>query len=329
MQRTCIVYDRHLFINSTHYDEDLDEKGCDPCLEDCKNWCFSECRRSTWNRLLYCPLQVQERLLGSLAGYMRHPNASRWIADDFLKMLLANETRTIPRVWIQKEMVGTLGPSLLSQVPRVAQWVRTFNAHSQPMRLFIIRRLSHLQITFEQWILKNPTERQERVLAYRTRGDAVCSCCRGPATWQLPGGQRGCGLYVISLVAKHVSQKHWHQMTATLSRSEQGLLAHCLLHDVIGARIFVASALEPNCLTCSCGECGHWPAWNGDECAGETHWLSCDWLFVESPRQPSDTLWDWRTEDEWVHLFDNGVSHARYLQREERRRRAAEVRHRG
>ena len=72
-----------------------------------------------------------------------------------------------------------------------------------------------------------------------------------------------------------------------------------------------------------------WPGWDGGVCAAETEWLSCDWLFVESPRQPSDTLYDWRNAPEWVHFFDSEVIEARYLQRRENARRAAEVRHRG
>ena len=78
----------------------------------------------------------------------------------------------------------------------------------------------------------------------------------------------------MSLVARHVSHEHWRQLTATLSRSEQGLLAHCLLHDVIGARIFVSCALEPDCLTCTCDLCPLGPSRAGVMCPGEIAWVS-------------------------------------------------------
>ena len=316
MRRTFVHKDRHFTSHRHEYSiEDFNAVCADPCLEDCQNFCFSVCLSPTLDRLHCCPQQLQERLLGSLEGYMRHPNASRWCAEELLRMLLANETRPFPDVWIQSEMVGTLGPALLTHFPQVAEWVRTFNADSKPMRLFIIRSLQNLTIRFEQWILHSPTERLERVLAYRTTGDADCSCCRGPACWKLPGGNRGCGTHVMSLVARHVSHEHWRQLTATLSRSEQGLLAHCLMHDVIGTRIFEWCSLEPDCLTCTCDECPLGPSRAGVMCPGEISHVSTGLLRVSSPRQPCETLWDPKTfRLPWDAYFDDEIRRARELQ---------------
>ena len=120
---------------------------------------------------------------------------------------------------------------------------------------------------------------------------------------------------MMSLVARHVSHEHWRQLTATLSRSEQGLLAHCLLHDVIGARIFVSCALEPDCLTCTCDLCPLGPSRAGVMCPGEISWVSTGLLRVKSPRQPCDTLWDAKTFPlPWDAYFDDEIRRARELQ---------------
>ena len=151
MKRTFVHHDRHLFLcRETYGSKDFKAECRDPCLKNCRKLYVRVCEEPTWCRLLCCPQQVQERLLGTLEGYRRHPNASQWLPEDLLKMLLANEAVSFPHMWIQKEIVGTLGPAVLTHFPQVAEWVRTFDANSQPMRLFIIRRMTLLTITFEQ-----------------------------------------------------------------------------------------------------------------------------------------------------------------------------------
>jgi hypothetical protein len=160
------------------------------------------CESGTTARLLLCPLQLRESLLGCLAGYAQRPKDSRWCMEHLLGMLLNNEARGFPQVWINREVVGTLGPVAETHLPHVAKSVRTFNADSRPMRMLIVRAQAGLLLGYKQWILRSPTQRTERVLAYRTRPARVCTCCQRSAFWKLPQGGRGCSSYILRLVAE-------------------------------------------------------------------------------------------------------------------------------
>ena len=132
----------------------------------------------------------------------------------------------------------------------------------------------------------------------------------------------------MSLIARHVSHEHWRQLTATLSKSQQGLLAHCLMHDVIGTRIFECCSLSLDWLRCSCDVCQFGTSRAGVMCPAEITWVSTGWLAVPSPRQPSETLFDWRNARGWEDDFDSEILKARELQQRESARALAEAQHR-
>jgi len=53
-------------------------------------------------------------------------NVSQWCLEHHLRMLLNNESRRFPQVWIKTEMGGTLDPTVMQDVPQVAEWLHTF-----------------------------------------------------------------------------------------------------------------------------------------------------------------------------------------------------------
>jgi hypothetical protein len=197
-------------------------------------------------------------------------------------------------------VTGTLHPFVGSHLPNVAHWVQTWTAYSRPMRLFVIRSQCNLLMRYEQWILHSPTRRVERVLAYRTRPEGVRACCRRPAFWKIPKGERGCPSHILRLVAMHTFHVHWRQMTGRLAKSNKSSFAQLLMRDTIMKHIFEWCFCNPDCLSCSCGECTLQQLRAGVMCPKDVSYWYCPLSGPDSPRKHCEPL---RPENDTVAWF--------------------------
>ena len=187
--------------------EDWSTVACsDPCLRDFASHIEGQCHSETWSRLLLCPMETKDRILGTMAGYGRHRNDTDWSPDYLLRMLLANEARRHPISWTEKPVVGSLSPCTGVHAPRVAQWLSSFSDRSLPLPMMCTRTMDGFTMRIEQWTLHSPTERHERVLAYRTQAQGRCPCCFKPAVFHILGGQRGCSHYIKKLMDQQLAE---------------------------------------------------------------------------------------------------------------------------
>ena len=311
MPNILVSVDRHLVLGRYLYGRaDWFEVVCDdPCLLEIAHEMKRRCDPETWKRLLCCPLQLRHRLLGTLAGFAMWPNGDHWCPEHLLRMLLANETRPFPHIWIETNMVGTLAPVVKTHLPKVAKWVETFSANSRPLSLVIVRQQGGLLMRFERWTLRSPTERVEYVLAYRTQPEGVCTCCRRPAFWKLPRGMRGCSSFVVRLVGDQMAQAYWRAMLSLLaSRKARNPFDIILVVDVIGRRIFEWCFCHPNCLGCSCNKCTEEQVRDGLMCPADAFYLGHERMCGhDSPRHTSEPLHLLDSSENWYADFDRSI----------------------
>ena len=302
-----VVIDKHLWLGRDILDE-RDRVCEDPCLLDFYLTCVRcRCEEPTRARLLLCPLRLRERLLGCLAGYVRCPNIRQWCLEHHLRMLLNNESRRFPQVWKQTEVVGTLDPTVMMDVPRVAEWLRTFTVHSKPMRMFVTRAQAGLLLRYEQWVLRSPTQRTEHVQAYRTRTAGVCPCCHRPAFWKIPRGEKGCSAHILRLVAERNFQVQWQLLACQLSRSKQSPFEQSLLLGEVNSNVFEWLFCDPDCLSCSCDRCTLQQARAGVICPADLYYVNQQLQGQDSPRQRSDPLLPVADAEAWFVAFDREV----------------------
>ena len=300
-----VQIDRHLWLGRDLYDLESEVVCEDPCLFHFFDTVVQRCcEDATLARLLLCPLQLRERLLGCLAGYALRPNSSRWCPEHHLRMLLQNEARRFPQVWIKTEVVATLAPTVLQHMPRVAEWARTFTSYSRPMRMFVGRAQGGLILRYEQWILRTLTQRTETVLAYRTCTDGVCTCCHRPAFWKRPGGERGCSSYILRLVAEQKFQEQWRLVTRLLSYSKRSRFEQLLLEGDVDKHLFEWCFCDPDCLSCSCDRCALQRVRAGDMCPADTYYVNSQLRGQDSPRKHSKPLLPEEERDAWFVVFD-------------------------
>ena len=311
MPNILVGVDRHLVLGRYLYGRaDWFEVECDdPCLLEIAREMKLRCHPETWERLLCCPLQLRRRLLGTLAGYAKRPNGDHWCPEHLLRMLLANETRAFPHIWIETNMVGMLDPVVKTLLPKVAKWLETFNANSRPLSFFIVKQQGGLLMRFERWTLSSPTERVERVLAYRTQQDGVCTCCRRPAFWKLPRGMRGCSSFVMRLVGDQMAQAYWHAMISLLAIGKaRNPFNIILVVDGIARRIFEWLFCDPNCLGCSCNNCTEQQVREGLMCPADAFYLGHEHMCGhDSPRQTSEPLHLLDSQEIWYADFDRSI----------------------
>jgi len=311
MPNILVGVDRHLVLGRYLYGRgDWFEVECDdPCLLEIAREMKLRCHPETWERLLWCPLQLRRRLLGTLAGYAKRPNGDHWCPEHLLRMLLANETRAFPHIWIETNMVGMLDPVVKTLLPKVAKWQETFNANSRPLSFFIVKQQGGLLMRFERWTLSSPTERVERVLAYRTQQDGVCTCCRRPAFWKLPRGMRGCSSFVVRLVGDQMAQAYWHAMISLLAIGKaRNPFNIILVVDGIARRIFEWLFCDPNCLGCSCNNCTEQQVREGLMCPADAFYLGHEHMCGhDSPRQTSEPLHLLDSQEIWYADFDRSI----------------------
>ena len=311
MPNILVGVDRHLVLGRYLYGRaDWFEVECDdPCLLEIAREMKLRCHPETWERLLWCPLQLRRRLLGTLAGYAKRPNGDHWCPEHLLRMLLANETRAFPHIWIETNMVGMLDPVVKTLLPKVAKWLETFNANSRPLSFFIVKQQGGLLMRFERWTLSSPTERVERVLAYRTQQDGVCTCCRRPAFWKLPRGMRGCSSFVMRLVGDQMAQAYWHAMISLLAIGKaRNPFNIILVVDGIARRIFEWLFCDPNCLGCSCNNCTEQQVREGLMCPADAFYLGHEHMCGhDSPRQTSEPLHLLDSQEIWYADFDRSI----------------------
>ena len=311
MPNILVGVDRHLVLGRYLYGRaDWFEIECDdPCLLEIAREMKLRCHPETWERLLWCPLQLRRRLLGTLAGYAKRPNGDHWCPEHLLRMLLANETRAFPHIWIETNMVGMLDPVVKTLLPKVAKWQETFNANSRPLSFFIVKQQGGLLMRFERWTLSSPTERVERVLAYRTQQDGVCTCCRRPAFWKLPRGMRGCSSFVVCLVGDQMAQAYWHAMISLLAIGKaRNPFNIILVVDGIARRIFEWLFCDPNCLGCSCNNCTEQQVREGLMCPADAFYLGHEHMCGhDSPRQTSEPLHLLDSQEIWYADFDRSI----------------------
>ena len=306
--RMVVQNDMHLWLRRDNLAIERGRVCDDPLLTHFYLACVrTRCEERTRARLLVCPLQLRQRLLGCLAGYARCMNISQWCLEHHLRMLLNNESRRFPQVWIRTEMVGNLDPTVMQDVPRVTEWMRTFNAQSKPMHMFITRAQGGLLLRYERWVLRSPTQRTETVLAYRTHTDGLCSCCNRPAFWKVPRGERGCSVHILRVVAQKESLWHWKCLANMLSRSQRSPFQHLLLLSDVNSNIFEWCFCDPDCLSCSCDRCTLQEARAGVLCPADKYYMDEQLLGPESPRDHWEPL---RQEDEkaaWFVAFDQAI----------------------
>lgn len=311
MPNILVSVDRHLVLGRYLYGRaDWFEVVCDdPCLLEIAHEMKRRCDPETWKRLLCCPLQLRHRLLGTLAGFAMWPNGDHWCPEHLLRMLLANETRPFPHIWIETNMVGTLAPVVKTHLPKVAKWVETFSANSRPLSVVIVRQQGGLLMRFERWTLRSPTERVEYVLAYRTQPEGVCTCCRRPAFWKLPRGMRGCSSFVVRLVGDQMAQAYWRAMLSLLaSRKARNPFDIILVVDGIGRRIFEWCFCHPNCLGCSCNKCTEEQVRDGLMCPADAFYLGHERMCGhDSPRHTSQPLHVFDSNEIWNVDFDRSI----------------------
>ena len=169
---TCwfMAHDRHVWHGRYAYGtEDWSAVACsDPCLREFARHIEVHCHPQTWSRMLLCPMQTKNRILGTMAGYERRRNGTDWCPDYLLRMMLANEALRHPNCWIETSVVGSLCTRMEEHVPRVGQWLSSFSERSLPLWLMCLRTMDGFPMRIEQWKLISPTERHERVLVCRT-----------------------------------------------------------------------------------------------------------------------------------------------------------------
>jgi hypothetical protein len=212
-----------------------------------------------------------------------------WTTDEFMEMLLANDGRRYPQVWVSTFVTGFL-PVQVRMLRHVTEWLQSYALHGRPMRVTIVRYDQCLSLRYEEWVLWEPGRREERVLAYRAHPEGVCACCQKPAFWKLPRGRRGCAAHIVRSVAPTLFWAPWGQMTRVLSRSKASRFEEMLSHDWFNVAVFQVCFLDQDCLSCSCGDCTLKDLRAGVLCPVDQDYVDFELAGPDSPREPADPL---------------------------------------
>ena len=236
-------------------------------------------------------------------------------SDQFMEMLFDNDTRRHPRVWLSTWVAMPL-PDHVTQLPNVAEWLRTYTPLSSAPRLSIVIRHGDLplKMRYEEWVLWEPGLREERVLAYRAHPDGVCACCQQPAFWKLPRGRRGCAASIMTAVGPKVSGREWPEMTCWLSCSKTSRFERMLSHDSFNKGVFETCFVDLDCLSCSCGGCSFEDMRTGVLCPDDQYFVDHELAGPESPRHPLQDFGDDPHEMACPESFDFRTRAARRQQ---------------
>ena len=109
----------------------------DPRLREYLDRILPSLTESVWRRFYRCDIQQKHSVLARMRGYETGWQMCPWSSDQFMEMLLANDGRRYPHVWISSFVAMHL-PQHVRVLPLVAEWLESFTVHSGPMRLTVV-----------------------------------------------------------------------------------------------------------------------------------------------------------------------------------------------